>query len=154
ASAAFFPGQYNTAGGNASQPHTSANAGLEVHTNRIRVMESLTTDRLEDTSYGFFNPQAFQNFLTTPATTLSPRQIVRYKQAQTDVIFDVTSKLTLRGGHRYLRGDAIVTAGNLSQVGPSIAGELHRNVGIAGLSYRPWSKLSINADYEGSSSDR
>ena len=154
ATAAFYPGQYNVAAGNAIQPHTSGNAGVELHANRIRVIESLTTDRLEDTSYGLFNPQAFSNFLTTPATALSPRQVVRYKQAQTDVIVDVTSKLTLRAGHRYLRGDAIVTGGNLSQVGPSVAGEMNRNVGIAGLSYHASTRLSINADYEGSSSDR
>jgi hypothetical protein len=154
ASAAFFPGMYNVAGGSATQPHRSGNVGVEVHWNRIRLMESLTADRLEDTSFGAFSPQVFQNFATSPATILLPRQVVSYKQAQTDLIFDVTSKLTLRGGHRYIRGDATVNAGNLSQVGPSVAGELNRNVGIAGLSYRPSSKLSINADYEGSSSDR
>src|SRR5205823_6442567 len=126
----------------------------ELHANRIRLMESLTTDRVEDTSFGVFVPQSFQNFLMSPATSSLPRQVVRYKQAQTDVIFDVTSKLTLRAGHRYLRGDATVMAGNLSQVGPSVAGEINRNVGIAGLSYRPSSKLSINADFEGASSDR
>jgi hypothetical protein len=154
ATAAFFPGVYNVAGGNAIQPHRSGNIGAELHWNRIRLMESLTTDRLEDTSFGFFNPQVFQNFLTSPGTGIQPRQVVSYKQAQTDLIIDITSKLTLRAGYRYLRGDATVMAGSLSQVGPSIAGEMNRNVGIAGLSYRASSKLSINADYEGSSSDR
>jgi hypothetical protein len=154
ASAAFFPGMYNVANGNATQPHRSGNIGVEVHWNRLRLMESLTADRVEDTSFGAFSPQVFGNFATSPATILLPRQVVSYKQAQTDLIFDVTSKMTLRGGYRYLRGDATVNAGNLSQVGPSVAGELNRNVGIAGLSYRPSSKLSINADYEGASSDR
>ena len=40
------------------------------------------------------------------------------------MLFDVTSKLTLRGGYRYVRGDATVLAGSLSQIGPSVAGEL------------------------------
>jgi hypothetical protein len=44
-------------------------------------------------------------------------------------------------------------AGSLSQSGPFTSGELHRNIGLAGISYRPVQKLWLNLDYEGSSSD-
>ncbi len=154
ASQVFFPGQFAGAAGNAIQPHVSGNAGVELHWNRLRIMQSLSTDRFHDSAFGFFNPQIFQNLLTLPATSLLPRQVVSYKQAQTDLIFDATSKLTVRAGYRYIRGDATVLAGNLSQAGPSVAGELHRNVALAGLTYRPSQKLSVNADYESASSDR
>jgi hypothetical protein len=150
----LFPGQFALGGGNAIQPHVSGNLGFEIHWRRLRLLESLTTDRMHDSSLGLFNPQLFQNFLNSPSTSIAPLQVVRYNQAQTDLIFEATSKLTLRGGYRYLRGDATVRAGNLSQLGTSLNGELHRNIGLAGLTYRPSQKFSINADYEGASSDR
>jgi hypothetical protein len=92
------------------------------------------------------------------ARTCLPRtnydQAVNYNQQQTDVLFDLTSKLTLRGGYRYVWGDATVLAGLLSQSGPLASGQLSRNVGLAGLTFRPSQKLSVNLDYEGASSDR
>lgn len=154
ASAAFFPGLYNLAAGNAVQPHVSGNAGIELHFRRLRIQESLTTDRQHDSAFGLFSPQLYQNFLTSPSSSTAPRQVVRYNQVETTVMFDVTSKLTLRGGHRYYRGDATVSAGSLSQVGPSVAGEINRQVLLAGVSYRPSLKVSFNGDYEGASADR
>ena len=58
---------------------------------------------------------------------------MNYNRQQTDVFFDVTSKLTVRGGYRYVWGDATVLAGTLSQTGPLASGELNRNVGLAGV---------------------
>jgi hypothetical protein len=152
-SAAFFPGLYNIAQGNAIQPHVSGNAGVEIRWKRLRILESLTTDRQHDSAFGLFLPQLYQNFLSAPSSTTTPRQVIRYNQVETNVFFDLTSKLTIRGGHRYYRGDVTVMAGNLSQTGPSVAGEMNRQVGLAGLSYRPSTKVSFNADYEGASSD-
>jgi hypothetical protein len=155
-----FAAQYGLASGNAIQPHVSGNAGVELHWRRLRIMESLTTEHMHDTSFGIFNPQLFQTvtpaqtLLPSSSTSIVPRQVVRYNQAQTDVMYDLFSRLTLRAGFRYLRGDATVMAGNLSQVGPSVAGELNRHVLLGGLTYRPSLKLSVNADYEGASSDR
>jgi len=153
AGATFFPGLYNLAAGTAIQPHVSGNVGVELHWNRFRVFESLTTDRQHDSAFGLFSPQVFQSFLTSPSSSTAPRQVVRYNQVETNILFDVTSKLTLRGGHRYYRGDATVLAGSLSQVGPSVAGELNRQVLLAGFTFRPSLKLSFNGDYEGASSD-
>jgi hypothetical protein len=157
----LYGGQYGTGSGSAIQPHVSGNVGVEVRPwHRLRIIESLTTDRQHDSAFGLFN-QLLLPALTgntapvdTTVSALSPKQIVKYNQAQTDVLFDVTSKLTLRGGHRYLRGDASVLAGNLSQSGPTVAGELHRNVALAGATVRASEKLSANFDYEVSSSDR
>jgi len=153
-SATFFPGLYNIAEGSAIQPHVSGTAGVEIRWKRLRILESLTTDRQHDSAFGLFLPQVYQQFLAAPSSTTAPKQVIRYNQVESNVFFDLTSKLTLRGGHRYYRGDATVLAGNLSQAGPSVSGEMNRQVGLAGLSYRPSLKLSFNADYEGASSDR
>jgi hypothetical protein len=154
AAQSFFPGQFAIATGNAIQPHTSGNGGVELHFGRVRLMESLTLDRFHTAGSGMYSPQVFQNFLTSPAALLGARQQVSYKQAQTDLIVDVTRGLTLRAGHRYVRGDATVRAGNLSQSGPQETSELHRTVGIFGFTWRPWQRFSVNGDYEASSSDR
>src|SRR5262249_55941004 len=90
----------------------------------------------------------------SPATALNTGQRVTEKQAQTDLFVDVFRGLTLRGGYRYIRGDATVMAGNLSQSGPQEVSELHRNVGIFGFNFRPIQRLTFHGEYEGSSGDR
>jgi hypothetical protein len=154
----FYSGQQNLGTGAANQPHTSGNFGFELRPfRRLRIIESWMTDRYHDAA----SPLEAEQILLTPKT-LGPdlltaanyNQAVNYNQQQTDVLFDLTSKLTLRGGYRYVWGDASVLAGQLSQSGPLASGQLSRNVGLAGLTFRPSQKLSVNLDYEGASSDR
>jgi hypothetical protein len=76
---------------------------------------------------------------------------VNYNQTQTDLFFDVTSKITLRGGYRYVWGDATTRSSPLDQNGIFESGKLNRQVAIAGFNVRPFQKLSVNAEYEGSS---
>jgi hypothetical protein len=154
----FYSGQQNLGTGASNQPHTSGNFGFELRPfRRLRIVESWMTDRYHDAA----SPLAAEQILLTPKTlgpdlVTSPNytQVVNYNQQQTDVLFDLTSKLTLRGGYRYVWGDATVLAGQFSQSGPLASGQLSRNVGLAGLTFRPSQKLSVNLDYEGASSDR
>jgi hypothetical protein len=162
----FYSAQTNLGTGAANQPHTSANAGFELRPfRRLRIIESWMTDRYHDTASPVAGPQATitGGISTTPPvvtglffldTPPNYTQVVNYNQQQTDVLFDLTSKLTLRGGYRYVWGDATVLAGQLSQSGTLASGQLSRNVGLAGLTFRPAQKLSLNLDYEGASSDR
>lgn len=149
----FFPGQYAVASGNAIQPHTSGNGGAEFHWKRIRILQAVNIDRFHDSGFGLFSPQVFQNFLTSPATALNTFQQASSTESQTDVMVDIGLGITLRGGYRFTTGDVTVRAGNLSQMGPLEASHLHRNVGLAGFTYRPFQRLSVNGDYEGASSD-
>jgi hypothetical protein len=150
---AFFPGEYALASGNAIQPHTSGTGGAEFQWKRIRILEAVNIDRFHDSGFGLYTPQAFQNFLTSPATALNTFQQVSTTESQTDVMADAGHGLTLRGGYRYTTGDVTVPAGNLSQTGLLETGHLRRNVGLAGFTYRPFHRLSLNGDYEGASSD-
>ena len=154
----LYSGQQNLGTGAANQPHTSASLGWQGRLGRrLRFMDSWMLDHSHDAA----SPLLTQQLLLT-ATTAAPKtfdplaytQIVNYNQNQFDVMFDVTSKLTLRGGYRYVWGDATVLAGQLSQTGNLVFGQLNRNVGLAGLTFRPSEKLSVNVDYEGASSDR
>ena len=62
------------------------------------------------------------------------------------------AKLTLRGGYRYVWGDAndpiLPPAGLVS----SDEGKLRRNVGLGGVTFRPSQKISITGEVEGASS--
>ena len=152
----FYSGQQNIGTGAANQPHTTGNIGFELRPfHRLRIIESLTTDRSHDAASPFVTEQILAKPVSqTVVTALNYGQVINYNQQQLDVLYDVTSKLTLRGGYRFVWGDATVLAGELSQTGPLVAGQLHRNVGLAGLTFRASRKLSVNLDYEGASSDR
>src|ERR1035438_1468974 len=96
---------------------------------------------------GAMPPSALVSALTTPQNVTNSRE-------QVEAIFDVTKKLTLRGGFRHEWGDATVRAGVLDQSGTLASGALKRNVGLAGATIRPWRKLSLNVDYEGASTSQ
>jgi len=143
--------------GAAKQPHVSGNAGFELRpVKRMRIVESWMTDRYHDTAFGLFT-QVVQplgsSTLVSNSTALPNEQVVNYNQQQIDLMYDFTSKLTVRGGWRYVWGDATVLAGQLSQSGNFASGQLKRQIGLGGVTFRPWDKLSMNFDYEGSSSD-
>ena len=125
---------------------------------RVRVVESLIINRQHDSAFGLFSTLYLQSLanptqVSAATTSLNPYQEVNYTQNQVDLFYDVTPRFTLRGGYRFLTGDATVMAGQLSQTGQFVNGKLHRNVGIAGVYYRPSQKLSLHGEYEGSSSD-
>lgn len=157
----FYSGQLDTATGAANKPHVSGNAGFEARPfRRFRILESWTTDRFHDSAYlslaaADLAPPA-SSLNTT--TVLPGDQKVNYSRTQTDLFFDVTKKLTLRGGYRYEWGDATVPAGAQSQIGLFESGRLNRQVGIAAVNFRhdfrdklPIHQLSAGVEYEGAS---
>ena len=153
----FYTSQQTLATGAAVQPHNTANAGFELRPlHRLRIIESWMTDRYHDAASPLVAEQLLAGGKTpaqTLVTSLNYGQVVNYNQEQIDALFDVTSHITLRGGFRHVWGDATVLAGDLSQSGSLASGQLQRNVGLAGLTFRPAEKLSVNLDYEGASSD-
>jgi hypothetical protein len=152
----FYTGQQDLATGVAKAPHTSANFSLELRpVRRLRVVQGITTDRMHNSTFGLLAETLLLTGNTSQALrfSLNDRLVLNYNQYQADAIFDATSKLTLRGGYRYVWGDATVRSGTLSQTGPLESREMKRNVGLAGLTFRPVQKLSLNFDFEGGSSD-
>jgi hypothetical protein len=153
----FYTGQTDLATGAAKQPHVTSSVGAEIRRFRhLRIIENLLTDRFHDAGIGFLSTY----YLGNPAAPPSPQtssepgyQAVNYNQNQVDAIYDLTGRITLRGGWRHVWGDATVTASGLSPTGPFASGQLSRNVALAGATFRPWEKLRVNLDYEGASSD-
>jgi hypothetical protein len=155
-STAFITGQLSVLGTTAKEPHTSGSFGAELRiSRRLRLTESVMTDRYHVTSALV---SEVDNLIPGGTSTLGPAGLaglsVNYNRQEVNLFYDLTSKLTLRGGHRYVWGDAVVRASDLSQTGPQESGQLNMHVGLAGLSFRMAQKLRGNFDFEASSANR
>jgi len=148
--------------GTDNQPHTTGNLGFELRPlRRMRIIESWLTDRYHDAAapeiLTALTAGNFAGASSLLAASLNGpggfTEYVNYNQQQIDLLYDVTNRITLHGGWRYVWGDAETLAGQLSQTGPFVSGQLKRNTGIGGLTYRALDKLTINLDFEGASSD-
>jgi len=136
------------------QPHTTGSLGFELRPlKRVRVIESWMTDRMHTSSavtvVDAILP-APASFYTTPSL-LTPL-VMNYNQEQVDVLVDVTHRLTLRGGYRYVWGNAQTDAPLIAGPGQE-SSELRQQVGLAGINFRATQKLSANVDFEGASTD-
>ena len=150
----FFTSQLDLLNATAKMPHTSGTVGFELRPLRsVRVIESFMTDRLHNASFASLT----QNIIAPPVapqiTDFTDRLVWNYNQQQIDVLYEVTPKITARGGYRYVWGDGL-TRGSLISGQPTESGELRRQVGLAGFSYRMARGVSLNVDYEGAAGDR
>ena len=148
----FYSSQQTIGTGAANQPHTTGTVGFELRPlKHLRITQNWMTDRYHDAAFGMLT--------VTPAavggiSSLNPLQIVNYNQEQVDAFYDITSKLTVRGGYRYVWGDATTDATPfLNPAGTLEQGQLKRNVWMGGINFRLSEKLSFNLDYEGGDSD-
>jgi hypothetical protein len=149
----FFTSELDLLNATAKLPHTSGTFGFELRPmRRVRVIESISTERLHNASFASLT----QNTITPPVAPqiadFTDRLVWNYNQQQIDVLYDVTSKITARGGYRYVWGDGL-TRGSFISGAPTESGEVRRQVGLAGLNYRMAHGVSLNIDYEGASGD-
>ena len=148
----FYNSEVNLVSGLAKQPHTSGNIGFEVRPiKHVRVLANWTTDRLHTNS-----SNTLQQALTTASSTLNAavpafdRFVDNYNQESVDIIWDVTSRIALRGGQRYVYGDTTVRAPFAGGIESSY---LNRVSGVAGASLRTTKGFSANFDFEAGSAD-
>ncbi|HTS49121.1 MAG TPA: hypothetical protein VMH05_14320 [Bryobacteraceae bacterium] len=141
--------------GDADMPHLTASLTVELRPlRRLRIVEYWMTDRFHNASDALL----IENFLLagaplTDQQLLNDRMNLNTNRNEVDAYYDVTSKLTLRGGYRFEWGDSDVRAPILTGLGLESA-NLRRNVGIAGFNYRIGQKFRVTGDAEGSSSDQ
>jgi hypothetical protein len=153
--ALLYTGQQYLLSAQANLPHTSGSLGADVRPfRRLRIVESWLTDRLHNAG----SSQASQ--ILTPASAAPPqplpqsaRLVSNYSQEQVDAFFDVSRRLTLRGGYRYVWGDGSTQVLPVAGLLTPDAGKLRRNVGIGGFSFRPNQKMVVNGEVESASSD-
>lgn len=142
----------------AKQPHPSGMAGLELRPfRRVRIVESIMTDRLHNATSALLTEFLLLPASTTPDEVRSftpDRLVYNYNRQELNAFVDVTSKLTLRGGFRYVWGDAQFRAAEFNPFRREDYGELNQKVGIAGINFRWNQKFSFNGEFEGASSDK
>ena len=149
----FYTGEQALSFSETKQPHTTGSFGFELRPlKRVRILEFWMTDRLHTAAAGLLTDMILSpsSAAQTTALPLSSLLVVNYNQEQIDVLLDVTSKLMLRGGYRYVWGDAEAPAALIAGEGPE-SSELRQNVGLAGLTFRANQKLSVNLDFEAAS---
>jgi len=150
----FYTSELDLLSGVAKEPHTTANLGFEMRpVRRLRVIESWMTDRLHTASSAALTQQILTPAMTTLLNSFTSLLVMNYNREQVDVLFDLTSRITLRGGYRYEWGNGL-TDGALLSGSPTETGRLKRQVGLGGVSYRALQKLSFSVDFEGSGGDR
>jgi hypothetical protein len=143
----FYSSQQTLINAAAKLPHTTGSFGAEIRPlQRVRILENWLTDRMHDAS----SAASTQVLNTTPATqiasVLASSLVTNYSQQELQILFDVTRKLTLRGGYRYVWGDASsILPGGLLAVSQ---GRLHRQVALGGVVYHPFKKLTLSSDAE------
>ncbi len=151
----FYQSEQYLVSAAAKLPHTTANLGAEIRPlKRVRMTESWLTDRLHNAG----NSQSLQTIapvseMQQTALSLASSLASDYNQVETNVFFDGAPHLTLRGGYRYVWGDASDAV--LPQGGELTGSEqarLRRNVGLGGVVYRPIQKLLLTAEAEVASS--
>lgn len=141
---------------NARLPHSSGSLGVELRPGkRLRITESWLTDRLHDASAALVT----QRFLLPVAVTGQPMSVTdrlawNYNQQEINLLFDLSSNFTLRGGHRYVWGNAVIRAGQARPGEPFETGDLGRHVGLAGLNVHSGRRLTADLDFESSSGQR
>jgi len=150
----FYTGQEFLLSAAAESPHTAASFGGEIRPFRkVRILESWLTDRMHESGSASSNQTLANLSASIPtAALLSSSLVTNYNQEETDVFFDATSRLILHGGYRYVWGDADDAILPPADLVSTDQGKLSRNVGIAGVSFRPSQKILVSGNIEAAAS--
>jgi hypothetical protein len=138
----------------AKLPHTTGALGTELRPlKRVRLTESWLTDRMHDAGNSSSLQSIPEGSAQQTAALLAASLVSNYNQTETNLYVEVTDHLTLRGGYRYVWGDAsdavLPQGGELTGIEQA---KLRRNVGLGGIVYRPIKKLLLTAEAEVASS--
>ena len=137
----------------ANRPHTSGSWSTEWRpTGKLRIAQSWYTDRYHVSSGSTLT----QILNTEPETAIEEPAfnslVFNYNQHQIDVSYDIAPQATIRGGHRYVWGDARVPPATLLLTPqPNTQGEIKRHVALAGAAARLMKgRLRLTGDFEAS----
>ncbi len=146
----FYTGQQYLLNAEAKLPHTSGSAGAEIRPfHGVRVLQSWLTDRLSSSSSASAIQTVASPTLSQSVSSLLGNSLTsNYSQEQVDVLWDLTAKLTLRGGYRYVWGDSSDVLLPIAELTGYERGRLRQNTVIGGITYHPSRQLSIHGDAE------
>lgn len=150
----FYTGEQYLVSAAAKLPHNSGSFGAEIRPfRRLRITQSWLTDRMHNSgSAASAQTLSGAGFASQMSAVLGSLLVSNYYLEEINIFFDLTPHLTLRGGYRYVWGDAndaVLPPEGLAGVEHS---SLSRNVGLGGVTFRPSQKMSVSGDFEGASS--
>jgi hypothetical protein len=150
----FYTGEQDLINASSQQPHTSGSFGAEIRPlKRMRIVESWLTDRLHDAGSSASTQTLMPAGVSLPLSSLLATTLAsNYSQEAIDIFYDATSKLTLRGGYRYVWGDASYAFLPPEGLASSAQEQLRQNIGLASATFRPSQKLSVTGQFEGGAS--
>ena len=149
--ALFFTSQQYLLNSTAKVPHHSGQMGAEIRLHpRLRLNTNWLTDRIQISGENA-GQNIFARANSTRQLNVADTSDLRsdYSHAEADILWDLTSHLTLRGGYRYEWGQTsnlVLPPAGLSKL--DLAG-FRRHVGKGGFSYRPSSAFSVTGSFEG-----
>ena len=103
----FYTGEQSIVSAESKLPHTTGSVGAELRPFRsLRILPSWMTDRMHTNG----SSVSSQNLTTATGplaidALLNSALATNYNQTEISLMYDVTSKITLRGGYRYVWGD-------------------------------------------------
>ncbi len=150
----FYTSQQFLLSAAAESPHTAGSFGGEIRPfKRIRIVESWLTDRMHENGSANSNQTlASASASSQMAALLTSSLVTNYNQEEVDGFYDASAKLVLHGGYRYVWGNANDATLPVAGLASSDRGSLSRNVGIAGVTYRPSQKLLVSGNVEAAAS--
>jgi hypothetical protein len=150
----FYASEQDLITAASQQPHTSGSVGAEIRPlKRMRIVESWLTDRLHAAGSSASTQTLLSPYAAIPLSSLLATTLGSdYSQEAIDIFYDATSKLTLRGGYRYVWGDARYAFLPPEDLASSDQEQLRQNIGLAAATFRPSQKISLTGQFEGGAS--
>ena len=150
----FYSGEQELINAAAEQPHTTGSLGAEIRPlKRVRIVENWLTDRLHDAG----SSASLDTLLLTGgplslSSLLASTLVTNYSRESLDIFFDASRKLTLRGGYRYVWGNAQYAFLPPEGLASANQEQLRQNIGLGSATYRPMQKISLTGEFEAASS--
>ena len=155
----FFTSQGYLVSSAAKMPHTTGSFGGEARPlKHLRIVENWLTDRLHDNgssnSANALTNGAGSNLVSSLLMTslLQASLVSNYSQNDLNALYDLSSKLTIRAGYRYVWGDANDVTLPAADLVSSDQAKMRSNIALAGFSYHPLKKVTLTGSGEFASS--
>ncbi|HVN79379.1 MAG TPA: hypothetical protein VMW38_10310 [Terriglobia bacterium] len=156
----IYAQEWDSASANSDRPHELGDFQVEFRPhNRIRILEDITVDHFDGTGssslarslagtqplIGPPDPNNTYNASSADSTGLK----FGLNQNQVEAVVNITPRLSVRGGNRYIWSDSTITLNDeINKV------SLTRNIALAGFSYRLPRKASLSLDFEDGTGSR
>ena len=147
-----FTGELAGASAEAERPHILGNLSVELRpVERVRILESLVTDRFHIASSSALERSLTGTQPFSGAVDPANRFAVNLNQNQLEGVVDITRRISVRGGYRYVWSDTQLQS---LTSGESEAVRLNRHVGLAGFAFRLPRKADLSLDFEAGEGSR